>query len=266
MHLALFGDLDVSTIREKPANRKGVITKFVDDFNRNKAYDFVKKEIIKGRQAFVICPLIEEKNNSSSDDYFELEKKTVIGEYANLKTIFPEAKISYLHGKMKPKEKDEIMAQFSLGETDILVSTSVVEVGVDIPNASVMIIESADRFGLAQLHQFRGRVGRGEHQSFCFLFSETQNEKTKERLLGLEKISDGFALAELDLKLRGPGSIFGTDQSGLFDFKFASFTDQNLINFAIDSAKTIIGQDSELKNYPKLRQKITDYAENNHME
>lgn len=283
LHLALFGDLDISVIKEKPANRKEIKTRLVEPRNRDKAYEFVRVHIKAGRQAFVICPLIEEKKDTSDKrqetnnitiqqlgneaiGLFEDERKTVKREYEKLQKIYPEYNIDMLHGRMKSKEKDSVMADFSSNKTQILVSTSVVEVGVDIPNATVMIIEDVERFGLAQIHQFRGRVGRAEHQSFCFLFSFTMSQKAIARLKALESTSDGFKLAEIDLEQRGPGAIFGTEQSGLLDLKMANFSDRELIEEASSAAKSIVATDPELKNHPLLKDKIADYLINKHLE
>lgn len=269
LHLALFGDLDVSVIREKPKNRKEIKTRFVQPFNRDKAYDFIRAQLSAGRQAFVICPLIEDMNhesrtmNQDNSSLFEEERKSVKAEFEKLKKVYPEFSIEMLHGKLKAKEKNEIMARFASGEAKILVSTSVVEVGVDVPNASVMMIEDAERFGLAQIHQFRGRVGRGEHQSFCFLFSNSQSEKAINRLRGVEAITDGFQLAELDLELRGPGAVFGTEQSGMLDLKMASISDRVLIEQASAAAKELA---PNIENYPKLVAKLSEFAGNKHLE
>ena len=279
LHLALFGDLDVSIIREKPANRKEIKTRFVEPFNREKAYQFIREHIKAGRQAFIICPLIEVRDEMQNSkfkiqndrehfvlDLFEDDRKTVKQEYEKLQKIFPEFKIGMLHGKMRSKEKDAVMAEFVANRLNILVSTSVVEVGVDVPNASVMMIEDADRFGLAQLHQFRGRVGRAEHQSFCLLFSSTMIPKARKRLESMETTSDGFKLAEIDLETRGPGSIFGTMQSGMLDLRMASLSDHILISQASEAAKKIAQEDPELGNYPKLRERIEEYLSHKHLE
>lgn len=264
LHLALFGDLDISVIKEKPANRKEIKTKYVEPFNREKAYDFICKQIKGGRQVFVICPLIMEQESSSLEqELFEEERKSVLSEYEKLKKLFPDFKILMLHGKMKSKEKDEIMADFSAGQAQILVSTSVIEVGIDIPNATVMIIEDAERFGLAQIHQFRGRVGRSEHQSYCFLFSNSRSEKALARLRSLEEVSDGFQLAEIDLETRGPGAIFGTEQSGILDLKMATLSDKMLIEEASEAARTLA---HSLNDYPLLRKKIETYITSRHLE
>lgn len=270
MHLALFGDLDLSLIKEKPSDRKEIKTRLVEERNRSKAYEFIRKHLQSGRQAFVICPLIEEKesNDQTDDQLFDTEdeRKTVVSEYGKLKQIYPEYEIGMLHGKMKAKEKDEVMAKFKAEDYKILVSTSVVEVGVDVPNASIMIIEDAERFGLAQLHQFRGRVGRGEHQSFCFLFSSTMSPKALNRLKMMEETSDGFKLAEFDLETRGPGSIYGTEQSGLLDLKMANFSDRELMLEASNAAKEIVKEDPKLSKYPLLKEKVSEFIQTKHME
>ncbi|MCL5410296.1 MAG: ATP-dependent DNA helicase RecG [Patescibacteria group bacterium] len=267
MHLALFGDLDLSIIKEKPKDRKEIQTRFVEKQNREKAYEFIRKQIKVGRQAFIICPLIEENTNGvPAMELFAEDKKTVVKEHEKLQKIFPEFKIGMLHGRLKSKEKDEVMEEFSNNRLNILVSTSVVEVGVDVPNATVMMIEDADRFGLAQIHQFRGRVGRAEHQSFCFLFSPTINSRAIKRLKDLEVTSDGFKLAEIDLETRGPGAVFGTEQSGLLDLKMASFSDRMLIEEASSAAKSITEDDPELKEHPLIKERVKDFLQNKHLE
>lgn len=268
LHLALFGDLDISIIKEKPANRKEIKTRFVEPHNREKAYEFIRAHIKAGRQVFVVCPLIEEGQGSGAEslELFEEERKSVKAEYEKLLKIFPEYRIEMLHGKMKPKEKDTVMNEFSNNKVSLLVSTSVVEVGVDVPNATIMVVEDAERFGLAQIHQFRGRVGRADYQSFCFLFSSTMSEKATTRLKALESTSDGFKLAEIDLEQRGPGAIFGTEQSGMLDLKMASFSDRELIEEASAAAKLIIESDPGLTKHPLLKEKISEYLQNRHLE
>lgn len=246
---AVYGNMDISILDELPKGRKKIITKLVNPTNRDKAYQFIRQQIINGRQVFVICPLIE--NKKENEDLFGLDKKTVIKEYEKLKNqIFPEFEIMFLHGKLKPKEKQKNMSDFVLGKADILVSTSVVEVGVDIPNASIMLIEDADRFGLAQLHQFRGRVGRGLYQSYCLLFSNSLNLKTQKRLMAMEKYNDGFKLANIDLVTRGPGEFVGSRQSGFLDLKIAKITDTILLNQAKSLANMYIK--NNIQNYPNL--------------
>ena len=238
--LTLYGDLDLSVIDELPPGRIEIKTKWLNPQQRQSAYEFVRKQIAAGRQAFVICPLIEESE--------AIETKAAIPEYERLaQSVFPELRLGLLHGRLPSSEKEEVMQRFRSGELDILVSTPVVEVGVDVPNATVMLIEGADRFGLAQLHQFRGRVGRGEHQSYCILLAETPSAEAKERLSLLERTQDGFALAEEDLKLRGPGEFFGTRQSGLPDLKMAKLSDMILLELARKEAIRLFNTDPFLQ-------------------
>ena len=274
--LTIYGDLDLSIINQMPTGRKQIITRFVDPHNREKAYGFIREQVKQGRQCFVICPLIEERvdegQGTRNENYptrstlavprISQEKKSVLSEYEKLsKQIFPDLKVGYLHGKLKPKEKDETMNKFAKGELDILVSTSVVEVGVNIPNASVMMIEDAERFGLAQLHQFRGRVGRSVHQSYCFLFSDTDSVKAIERLQLFEKTNDGFKLAEYDLETRGPGEVYGTTQSGMMNFKLATLKDGDIIKLARDTARGI-----DFEKYSELKVKVEEWEKGVHLE
>lgn len=257
--LALYGDLDLSIINEVPAGRKKIITKLISENKRQKAYGFIRQIVKSGRQVFVICPLID-----ISD---KLGVKSVKEEFKKLnETIFPELLIGFLHGKMKTDEKNKIMSDFLNNKIKILVSTSVIEVGVDAPNASVMMIEGADRFGLAQLHQFRGRVGRSDHQSYCFLFTEGESQKTKERLSAMEKYNDGFTLAKIDLKSRGPGEVYGTAQKGFPELKIASLFDYELMKRAQNQAQSFFKKLESLKNWPKLEEKLTEINKNVHLE
>ena len=257
MSLVVFADLDVSVIDEMPKDRKKIITKVVAPERRQKAYDFIREEIKEGHQIFVICPLIEEIE-SAKENLFEEDRKSVLKEYEKLsKEIFPDLKIAMLHGKMKSKEKEQVMGGFRQKKYDILVSTSVVEVGVDIPNATVMMIEDAERFGLAQLHQFRGRVGRSNKQSYCLLFSSSNSENAQKRLAYMESISSGFKLAEKDLELRGPGQLYGYQQSGFWDFKFAAISDRIMIEKATQAAKEIAGS---ISDYPRLKEKLGEVS------
>jgi ATP-dependent DNA helicase RecG len=255
--LAIFGDLDISILDEKPLNRKEIKTQLVFPEKQNQIYQLIKNEIKSGRQAFVIFPLVEESEM--------LQKvKAVITEHQRLqKEVFPEFSVGLIHGKLKSKEKEEIMLKFKNQEINILVSTSVIEVGVDIPNATIMIIENAERFGLSQLHQFRGRIGRGEFQSYCFLFSENRNS---ERLKAMEQFSDGFKLADIDFKLRGPGEIMGSRQSGLPEGVMKNITNLKLVVLAKEKAKEILEQDPELKNYPELKKIVSKFGTEVHFE
>ena len=239
--LTLYGDLDISTIDELPAGRQEVSTRWLPPERRPAAYGFIRKQVQEGRQAFVICPLVEESE--------VIEAKAATDEYERLSgEVFPDLKLGLLHGRMPTKDKDQVMRRFRDGEVDILVSTAVVEVGIDVGNATVMMIEGADRFGLAQLHQFRGRVGRGGHKSYCILLSDTPSEVAKERLSALEEIHDGFRLAEVDLELRGPGDFFGTRQSGLPNLRMAHLSDRQLLESAREEAAKVMEQDPELKS------------------
>ncbi len=257
--LAVYGDLDLSILDEMPKGRQKIITKLIAPANRELAYQFIRGQIKKGRQAFVICPLIEESD--------VLEVKSATQEYEKLKNVvYPDLKIGLLHGKMKSKEKEKVMRDFSEGKIDILVSTSVVEVGIDVPNATVMVIEGAERFGLAQLHQFRGRVGRGRHQSFCFLFTDSTSSTTHKRLKAFMKSEDGFELAKKDLEIRGPGELIGIRQSGIPDLAMASLSDADLIKSAREEAQRLLGEDSELRKYPKLAEKLKKFTKKVHFE
>lgn len=255
--IILYGDLDLSVIDELPANRLPIKNCVVNENYRPTAYRFLEKEIQSGRQVYIICPMVEESET--------MEAENVIDYTERLKVIFPPyVQIEYLHGKMKAKEKNDIMERFSKGEIHILVSTTVVEVGVNVPNATVMMIENAERFGLAQLHQLRGRVGRGEHQSYCILFSNAENKETRERLEVLNQSNDGFYIAREDLKSRGPGDLFGIRQSGMLEFKMADvFNDAAILQEANEAVKMITGDEVRLmlKKYRGLRKKLAVYAE-----
>lgn len=258
--LTLYGDLDISTIRQLPKNRLPIITKIIEGKNRGQVYEFIKKSVASGRQAFVICPLVEESD--------KLGVKATTTEYEYLQSeIFPDLKIGLVHGRLNSHDKETVMANFKNKKIDILVATAVVEVGVDIPNASIMIIEGAERFGLAQLHQFRGRVGRGEHQSHCFLFTDKANPDAKRRLQAFVQAKDGFEIAELDLQLRGAGQIYGTAQSGyVSSFKIATAFDGELANLARTEARLLLKTDHNLANSANLRYFLEKYKQSIHFE
>jgi len=267
--LTVFGDLNLSVINEMPKGRKEIKTEIVLPTDREKTYKFIEKEAKAGRQVFVICPRIEieEGKMVGQRELFKLEIKSVKDEYEKLaKKIFPDLKVGMLHGKIKQKEKEEVMEKFKEKKINILVATSVVEVGVDVPNATIMMIESAERFGLAQLYQFRGRVGRGEHQSYCFLFTESETEAAKKRLEAITTAKNGFELAEKDLALRGPGQFLGKKQTGTPDAAMKSLHDLSLIKEARGSAVKIIKESSELLKYPLLREKVQEFNKEVHME
>ena len=248
--LVAYGDQDLSVINEMPPGRQSIITKVVPPENRKSVYQFIHGKIKQGNQVYVICPLVEESD--------VLEVKSVTAEYEALKSIFPDFKVGLLHGKMKSNDKDFIMQSFKEGNIDILVSTSVIEVGVDVPNATIMLIEGAERFGLSQLHQFRGRVGRGDRQSYCFLYTNSSSELTYTRLKAMTDHTDGFKLAEIDLNLRGPGEVYGIKQSGLQDMKIANILDGILLNRVRKSAESIIEKSSDLNKYPILKNMLNE--------
>jgi ATP-dependent DNA helicase RecG len=262
--MTIYGDLDLSLIDELPKGRKKIITKAINPKQRKETYEFINQEVKKGRQVFVICPRIEKKENDESS---WSEVKAVKEEYKKLsEDVFPDLKIGMMHGKLPVKEKEMIMRDFKNKKTDILVSTSVVEVGIDVPNATVMIIEGAERFGLAQLHQFRGRVGRGEDQSYCFLFTDSPTGKTKQRLNALIKSEDGFALAEKDLEIRGPGDFKGTKQWGIPDLMMDSLKDIKLVEKTRQSALELLRKDPYLKKHPVLQERLSHFRARIHLE
>lgn len=234
--LTAYGDHDLSVLLEKPGNRKEIVTKVVAPSDRRTVERFIDLKIGEGRQAFVICPLIEE-----SDAEGMLDVKNVEQELARLSSEFPHRRIASLHGRMTPKEKEETMRGFKEKAFDVLVSTSVIEVGIDVPNATIIVIEAAERFGLSQLHQFRGRVGRGEHQSHCFLFATTKEQARSPRLAAMERYTSGFELAEVDLQLRGPGELFGVRQSGEVALPFATHFTPAFIVRARKAAERCLG-------------------------
>jgi ATP-dependent DNA helicase RecG len=238
--LTIYGDLDLSVIDELPPGRQEIKTKWFAPAQRDSAYRFLRKQVGEGHQAFIICPLVEESES--------VQAKAAVAEYGKLsREVFPDLRLALLHGRMSATEKDKVMEAFNRYECDILVSTPVVEVGIDVPNATVMMIESADRFGLAQLHQFRGRVGRGKAPSYCMLMSENPSDIGRLRLDIIETTQDGFKLADEDLKLRGPGEFFGTRQSGLPDLRMAKLSDTKLLETARNEALKLFETDPDLK-------------------
>lgn len=233
--LTFFGDVDISVLKESPKGRKKITTWVVPPKKRDAGYQWVHKKIKDEKtQAFVVCPLIDESEKETM-----LEVKAATKEFDNLKKLFPDLKIGLIHGKLKATEKDKIIENFKEGKVDILVATPVIEVGIDIPNATIMVIEAADRFGLAQLHQLRGRVGRGEVKSYCLLLTESKSETSNKRLSYMEKSYSGFELAEADFKLRGPGEIFGTNQSGFPTLKIATWDQMDLLKSAKEAAESV---------------------------
>jgi len=274
--LTIYGDLDISIIKEKPKNRQKIITKVVSPSQRKVTYKFIRDEVISGRQVFVICPRIEAsdpkaeiktKGPQSKMNILWAEVKAVQDEYKKLsEEIFPDLKVAMLHGKMKPKEKNEIMDNFKNKKYGILVSTSVIEVGVDIPNATIMMVENSERFGLAQLHQFRGRVGRDKYQSYCLLFSSTADKNINQRLKALVECDDGFLLAEKDMAIRGAGEFFGVKQSGLPDLAMASLANVELIKKARLEARLLLKEDPNLNSYPLLKERLESFQRLTHFE
>jgi ATP-dependent DNA helicase RecG len=263
--LTIYGDLDISLLDEMPKGRKPVITKIVLPAQVDDMYEHVRNELASGRQAYVICPRIEEPD---PDKQMAVNSKSVIAEAARLKKdIFKTSRISALHGKMTPKEKDQIMADFNDHKIDVLVATSVVEVGVNVPNATNIIIEGAERFGLAQLHQLRGRVLRGTHQPYCFAVTESKSEKTKERLKALSTAKNGFELAEHDLTFRGSGELYGAKQSGLSDLGMEAIKNLKLVEAARTEARHLVELHPDLsRNFPLIHERVERIGEALHME
>ncbi|MBQ5317978.1 MAG: ATP-dependent DNA helicase RecG [Oscillospiraceae bacterium] len=247
--LIIYGDLDISVLNELPKGRQKIETFAVTAKLRERALGFVKKQLDEGRQAYIVCPMIEENENelAAAKGYAESLKKTVLAEY----------RTGLLHGKMPAAEKDKVMAEFKAHELDLLVATTVVEVGVDVPNATIIVIENADRFGLSQLHQLRGRVGRGAHQSYCVLIAGTVTDESRQRLEIMTKTSDGFAISEYDLKMRGAGDFFGNRQHGLPDLKIADIAaDRELLADCQRAAKTLIEESPDLTKFPVLKSEV----------
>jgi len=258
--LTVYGDLDISVIDELPPGRQEIETRWLLPRERERAYAFLRSQIEKGHQAFILYPLIEESE--------KVDARAAVEEYERLQTrVFPDLQLGLLHGKMKAREKESIMTRFREGDINILVSTSVIEVGIDVPNATVMLIEGADRFGLAQLHQFRGRVGRSGHHSYCLLLSDTaspddpQTKATWERLKAIEETQDGFILAEKDLELRGPGDFFGVRQSGLPALRLATLSNVQILEQARTEALALFEDDPALSRpeHRALAQRVEQF-------
>ena len=252
--LILYGDLDVSVIDELPPGRQPIETYAVPGSYHPRVYSFIRKLAAEGRQAYIVCPMVE------VNDELPDERKAVTEYAKQLQTeIFPDLKVAFVHGKMKPKEKDAVMRAFAAHETDILVSTTVIEVGVDVPNAAVMVVENAEMFGLSQLHQLRGRVGRGKHQSYCILISDNRNEETRARLKVMTQTADGFKIAEEDLRLRGPGDFFGVRQHGLPGLRVADIgCDTRLLQEAQQAAEDLLTKDPDLSAHPATAERIAE--------
>ncbi len=258
--MAYFGNLDLSLLDEMPVGRLPIVTKIIPPNKRPEVYDFVRSQVADGRQVFIIFPLVEE-----SEKLVELKAATAEHERLS-RDIFPELSLGLLHGKLKAKEKEQVMADYKNKKYDILVATSVVEVGIDIPNATVIIIEDAERFGLSQLHQFRGRVGRSQQQSYCFLLTGSHTIKAKSRLGALEKTNSGFEIAEADLKMRGPGEFLGLRQSGLPDIAMEHLGNVKLIEISRQKALALLKNSPSLSKYPLLKKELKKFATNVHLE
>ena len=241
--LILYGDLDISVIDELPPNRKKIETFAVTKALEDRVNNFVRKQVDEGRQAYIVCPLVEESEEEDKD----LKAVETLYEKCKEET-FSNYRVEYIHGKMRPKEKDEIMLEFKEGKIDILISTTVIEVGVNVPNSSIMVIENAERFGLAALHQLRGRVGRGEYKSYCILKYNSKSDVVRQRMKIMQDTNDGFVIAEKDLELRGTGEFFGTKQHGIPDFKIANlFEDIPILKMVQDLSKKIEEEDPRIR-------------------
>ena len=250
--LILYGDLDVSVIDQLPPGRKPIETYAVTSAYYPRLYAFIRKQVEAGRQVYIVCPMVSENDDLP-------DERKAVTEYAQKlqSEIFPDLRVAYVHGKMKSREKDTVMSAFAAGETNILVSTTVIEVGVDVPNASLMVVENAERFGLSQLHQLRGRVGRGQHQSYCVLVSDNKNDETRQRLRAMTKTDDGFKIAEEDLRLRGPGDFFGLRQHGLPGLRVADIgCDTRLLTEAQTAAEELLAHDPSLARHPDTAERV----------
>jgi len=270
--LTIYGDLDITLLDQMPAGRKPIITKVIGPGQQAEMYEHVRSELTSGRQAYVICPRIEEPD---PDKETALQLKSVVAEAERLrKSEFKDWRLGILHGKMTPAEKDAVMAKFATHELDILVATSVVEVGVNVPNATNIIIEGAERFGLSQLHQLRGRVVRGTHQPYCFAVTESKSDKTRERLKALTTAKNGFELAEYDLEFRGSGQLYGAKQSGLSDLGMEAIKNLKLVEAARTEAQHLVtslsATDSNTpdlsRTFPLIAERVAKLGESLHME
>mgnify|MGYP002508095154 CR=1 FL=1 len=265
--LIIYGDLDVSVMDELPPGRTPVSTFLIGEDKRARMYGFVRRQVKEGRQVYMVCPAVEENGGGGWEDTPGMDLKAVTAYARELQErVFPDLRVGFVHGRLKAKEKEEAMAAFHRGELDVLVSTTVIEVGVDVPNASLMVIENAERFGLSQLHQLRGRVGRGKHESFCVLVTASRGETARERLKALCATGDGFQIAEEDLRLRGPGDFFGKRQHGLPQLKVADFAaDLELLKEAQAAAQELVAADPDLKKpaHRRLKKKVRELFEEN---
>ena len=261
--LTIYGDLDLSILDEMPAGRKPIITEIILPTNRDKVYDFIKTEMKNGRQLYVICPRI---NEPDPEKEMAVQARSVTEEAKHLQKVFPEYSIGILHSKMTPAKKDAVMDEFSAHKIDILCATSVVEVGVNVPNATLIIIEGAERFGLAQLHQLRGRVIRSNHQAYCYLFAESTSAKTAERLKALRTAKNGFELSELDLALRGAGELGGTKQWGITDLGMEAIKNIKMVEAARTEAASLVAADPSLSRYPLMKELVESKKQETHFE
>ena len=252
LSMTLYGDLDVSIIDEMPPGRNPVRTLSVSPDREERAWDLIRKEVASGRQAFVVCPLVE--------DSPKLELTSATAEHKRLGDVFPDLNVGLIHGQLPPRDKEGVMNAFRAGEIDVLVSTTVIEVGIDVPNATVMVIEDADRFGLSQLHQLRGRVGRGAYAGTCVLIAEPATDDGKARITAMVATNDGFRLAEEDLKLRGQGTVFGARQSGMADLRMADILrDYDELVAARREAFALVDRDSDLSRHPELADEVRTF-------
>ncbi len=262
--LTIFGDLDLTLLDQMPTGRKPIITDIIPPTKRTETYEKIRKELRAGRQAYVICPRIDEPDPEKEQ---ALNTKSVKEEAKRLKKdIFPEYEIAIIHGKMRPNDKEDIMSDFTDNKIQILVATSLIEVGVNVPNATVIIIEGAERFGLSQLHQLRGRVIRSHHQAYCYIFSETKSEKSMDRLKALKTAKNGFELAEADLQLRGAGELYGRRQWGVSDLAMEAMKNLKMVEAARTEARTLLESDQELVHYPLLKSIIEKEDDQIHFE